>query len=493
MKRVLGRRALFRWFLLACVAILAAGLFLIQSRRLIGFGFPLDDSWIHQTYARNLVRDGVWAFNRQQPSSGSTAPAWTLILSVGYLAEVQHEVWSYALGTALLVLTAGLASAWFMKRSASSSLWAIALAGLVAAEWHLVWAALSGMETIASALVVVLVLSLAEGRRVPAWALGVLIGLGIWVRPDAATLYLPVLWVLYLRGQGTFRSYMLTTAQVVVGTLLVLIPYFMLNFSYSGSIWPSTYYAKQAEYAVLRESPILHRLAALSPLPLVGVGAVLTPGFLFGAARDLRLRRWWRLAPLVWAGGLVMLYALRLPVSYQHGRYLMPVIPVLMVVGMEGMQALTSRWLASRWGWVLARAWQATAGAVAAVFLVLGSRAYARDVAIIESEMVATARWISSHTESQALVAAHDIGALGYFGERRILDLAGLIDPQVIPILRNEAALANYLDEQGADYLMTFPDWYPELTSQAALLFKTEASFSPGAGGENMAVYRWKP
>lgn len=490
---MLERRSLLRRSLVLGAAITAAGLYLIQSQRWIGFGFPLDDSWIHQTYARNFALDGVWAFHRQEPSSGSTAPAWTLILSLGYLLGIQPEVWSYALGTMLLVLTAGLASAWFLKRGVDRSLWGVALAVLLIAEWHLVWAALSGMETIASAAVVVLVLSLVEDERVSAWTVGTLIGLGIWIRPDVVSLFLPVLWVIYFRRTEGIRSKVGEIVRAVAATLLVMIPYFLLNYSQSGSIWPSTYYAKQAEYALLRDTPILPRLAGLIRAPLVGLGAVMVPGFLFAAVRDLRERQWWRLAPLVWAAAFVVLYALRLPVTYQHGRYLMPVIPVLSILGMEGMQALVSSWLDSRWGWVVARSWQITAGIVTAVFLFLGSQAYARDVAIIQTEMVAAARWISSHTEPKALIAAHDIGALGYYGDRRILDLAGLIDPEVIPILRNETALSTYLDEKGADYLMTFPDWYPSLTSKAAILFKTDAPFSPRAGGENMAVYRWKP
>jgi hypothetical protein len=35
------------------------------------------------------------------------------------------------------------------------------------------------------------------------------------------------------------------------------------------------------------------------------------------------------------------------------------------------------------------------------------------DVAVIESEMVNTAKWVAESTEPDALVAAHDIGALG--------------------------------------------------------------------------------
>jgi len=35
-------------------------------------------------------------------------------------------------------------------------------------------------------------------------------------------------------------------------------------------------------------------------------------------------------------------------------------------------------------------------------------------------------------------VATPDIGALGYFGRRRILDLGGLVTPQMVPYLANE-------------------------------------------------------
>jgi len=170
----------------------------------------------------------------------------------------------------------------------------------------------------------------------------------------------------------------------------------------------------------------------------------------------------------------------------------MPTIPVLAVVGLDGMFSWIQPAAARPWRWVLSRAWPATFGAVTAVFWLLGCRAYAQDVAIIETEMVDTARWIADNTEPEALIAAHDIGALGYFGSRPLLDLAGLVSPEVIPILRDETALAQYLDERDADYLMTFPGWYPLLTSLAQPLHVGTARFSPAAGGENMVVYRWR-
>ena len=36
------------------------------------FGFPLDDAWIHQTYARNLGLRGMMAFSPDELSTGST-------------------------------------------------------------------------------------------------------------------------------------------------------------------------------------------------------------------------------------------------------------------------------------------------------------------------------------------------------------------------------------------------------------------------------------
>ena len=97
---------------------------------------------------------------------------------------------------------------------------------------------------------------------------------------------------------------------------------------------------------------------------------------------------------------------------------------------------------------MLSRVWLAALAATLAGFWFIGARAYARDVAIIETEMVAAARWVAGNTPAGALVAAHDIGALGYFGERPLLDMAGLVSPEVIPFIRDETRLAAYLDEQ---------------------------------------------
>jgi len=120
----------------------------------------------------------------------------------------------------------------------------------------------------------------------------------------------------------------------------------------------------------------------------------------------------------------------------------------------------------------LKKSWVIALTLIEAVFFVFGGYRYGSDVSIIESEMVDTAKWITTHTEPNAVIAAHDIGALGYFGQREIIDLAGLVSPAVIPIIHNEDALIEWLDNHDANYLMTFPDWYIKLTEGREIVYQ---------------------
>ena len=67
--------------------VVAAGLVGLYVWR-AGGGFPLDDSWIHQSYGRNLGLRGEWALIPGQPSAASTAPLYTILLSIGYVLRI---------------------------------------------------------------------------------------------------------------------------------------------------------------------------------------------------------------------------------------------------------------------------------------------------------------------------------------------------------------------------------------------------------------------
>ncbi len=477
--------------ILAVAAAISVGGYLLASHWLFRIGFPLDDSWIHQTYARNLALYGEWAFWLGQSSGGSTAPLWSAFLAIGYWVDASPYLWAFGLGAFLLWSIALLGETvvrWAISAYRSRFPWAgIFLAG----EWHLVWAAASGMETLLYALLVTMVLTILITGKRSYLVLGVLIGVSVWVRPGGITLLGPVIVAALLSPESVTRR-LRYLVDLALGFGILLAFYLFFNLAVTGTPWPNTFYAKQAEYAILlQRASVLTRFLAEIKLPLIGAGALLLPGALRYWQQALRKRDVGALVGVIWFLGYAALYAWRLPVTYQHGRYMMPAMPIFFIWGIMGTVELLSQVYSFRWRQNLGLVWKSSLALIWLAFFAIGAKAYAEDVAFIESEMVATARWVAENIPDDKLIAAHDIGALGYFAERELVDLAGLVSPEVIPFIRNEDKLAMHLDQREVDYLIAFPFWYENLTQGLPIVYNTGGYFAPSIGGDNMVVYNW--
>lgn len=473
-------------------------------------GFPLDDAWIHQVYARNLAQTGVWAFVPGQPSAGSTSPLYTLLLAVGYRLGVPFLGWTALLGIAALAvagLIAARLAAQLAPRLPGIGLWG----GLaVTLAWHMIWAGASGMETMLFGALTLGMVALVwqepdAGDRSGGALLrrGVLLGLlgaaAMLTRPEGAGL-LALLGILMwiARPQGRWRGVLLWSLGVGLGWLAGFVPYAIFNLSLGGSIFPGTASAKQAEYAILLHRPYLQRAADLLVPILAGGQVMLLPGVGVMAAQLAQKLREDRtaillLAPLAWALALIALYAARLPATYQHGRYVMPALPHLIVTGVAGTGLILHRAGRQRMaGRVAGRALALATVALYIAFWAIGAQQFGQDVRIIQTEMVAAARWVAATIPPEELLAVHDIGAVGYFAPRPILDLAGLISPEVIPIIRNGKALWALLQTRQARYLMAFPDQVPGGDTgdpRLCPVYSTGSPWAAAAGGSNMTVY----
>jgi len=464
--------------------------FLVASESAYRLGFPLDDSWIHATYARNLALYGEWSFQLGRPSAGSTAPLWTIVLTPGYWLRIAPLWWSHILGLATLLVLGGTAER-LARRQVEGYRPKVPWIGmLIAAEWHMLWAAASGMETaLYAAVVVVLLAALVDASRNYA-ALGLLTGLSVWLRPDGLTLIGPVLLVLLL-GQESHGSRMRALASYCLCCGCLLVPYLVFNLALAGTPMPNTFYAKQAEYAAWQARPLLSRLGIGLAQLSIGPMVLLWPGLIMSAIRSVSRRHLGVAAALAWCIAYGVLYLSRLP-AYQHGRYLMPIMPVLMIVGLLGLArfALVPRVRGRRW--LVARAWALATSLVGIGFVFLGARSYAADVSVIETEMVDTAMWVAEHLPPGSVVAAHDIGALGYFDQHPLVDLAGLVSPEVVTFIRDEARLAKLLDEREVRYLIAFPTLYPQLAESSRIVHTSSGEIAQAAGQGSMTVYCWR-
>jgi len=474
------------------LAALSAGAYLVFASARGALGFPLDDAWIHQVYARNLATRGELAFFPGQPSAGSTSPLWTILLSLGYVLHLDYRVWAYVLGIALLIASAFWVSRFTFQVSGSFVLRpsSFVFPLFLLFEWHLVWSAVSGMEIL---LFIFLSLMLVERfyARERAWLIGLLAGLLTLTRPEGIALAaLIALGMAFDRDtQSTIRNtqYVLRTAYCVSVLVLVVLPYLAFNWMVSGALFPNTFYAKSAEYAELfARAPFVVRWLELLLVPFVGAQILLLPGLIYGVIALARERAWRALIPVAWILLLPMLYALRLPVAYQHGRYEMPIIPFIVVYGIWGTSALLARIK----NFVVRTTWMLATVATLIAFWLLGAAQYATDVAIIDCEMVQTARWVATHAREET-IAAHDIGALGYFYPRSFIDLAGLVSPEVIPFIRDENRLREYLFSRQATWVIVFPGWYPSFDADARFVpvYRTDCAVTRAAGEKNLVVY----
>src|SRR5215472_17141319 len=120
-------------FAVTAAFALALALFFARQWQIAGTlglaSFPLDDSWIHQQFARNIAEGHGFAYNPDVPVGGSTAPLWTLILAAGFVLFGPHPFWAKVAGIAATLATALLAVRLTLRWT--SARWLAVLAGVV--------------------------------------------------------------------------------------------------------------------------------------------------------------------------------------------------------------------------------------------------------------------------------------------------------------------------------------------------------------------------
>ncbi len=496
-----GRR---RLVLLGIVTTLVVTTYALVNHVL---GFPLDDAWIHQDFARTLAQHGVFAYAPDKSGAGSTSPLWVLLLTPPQLLPGGAPlwlviVWVDALGTLALFGLAWASSALVERWLADTdkrlrSLGALATGLAVIAEWHLAWVALSGMETILFILLsVLLLLGISCAWRV-AW-LGALAALLTATRPEGAVLALLVAGFLTLRAEARLQntSHRWRAALIYLGVyVLGVLPWLALNEATSGHLLPSTFYAKGAYYALGTSEPARLAGYALGVLTFLGSSPLVALG-LPGAAYALwRARRAWaqgtQWLALVWVIALIGVYAVYLPVVYHNGRYLLPVLPVLLALGVTG----ALRFVSMGGYRLLSAVLLVLALGLGVLSIVRGAGIYTANISYINNYQVETALWLRANTPPDALVATHDIGAIGYFSGRRVIDLGGLTQPEIVPLLSDQRALVAYLQRAHADYVVMFADWFPppRLLWSAVKDLEVHRARDPAVaaiGGADFVIYK---
>jgi len=494
-----SRRArLLALFLLVVILSSAAYFLLGQYEKLAGAYFVIDDAWIHLQFAKNLAEGYGFSFNPGEPIAASTAPLWTVILAVSYKVTGELVLSAYFFGVVFFAATCFLVYRLVLLITDNFLLAAASATVSSLCPW-LTWSALSGMEIpLSAALILTTILLHLKYQDDSNWKgyLGsVAAGLTTLARPETYTLFLAIVihrgarGFLSARGRNRRALFVWLPMAGLVFTLIVL-PYGLFSLTTVGSFFPNTYLAKvgdlgligainsgsaQAIKLALFANPRLYlgdfveALAMISP-----VLAVALPFGILGLLRkDLYfLPLFLILFPLV--VGMVI-PADR--ISWPWYRHMLNLIPVFVIVSLVGSHSLLEKILswAPRWAAPVRRSLVGILIiAIGLLFLAWQPKARESFVsrgAAIKTEHIAMANWINQHLPHQAVLAASDIGVVGFYTQRYIIDTEGLITPDILGEHRRNSSAKDqevyqYLQETQPDYLVKFRTVYPSFSEE---------------------------
>ncbi|MCO6450696.1 MAG: hypothetical protein J5I90_07880 [Caldilineales bacterium] len=430
------RPAVNRW--LPALPLLVAALLALALRNL-----AVDDAFVTYRYAANLARGLGFVYNPGEQVLSTTAPFYGLLLALPVWLGWRLPLVSNALG-GLAIGSGGLALA-LIGRSYG---WPGAglLGGLFYVLMPLLWLAL-GMET-ALFLALVLAAFAADANSRSGWA-GVFLGLAVITRYDAAlAAAILFLWRWLQDRRPSWR--MILAAGLVAAPVLL---YLTLTF---GSPLPVTLSAKQSQ----TDLGVTGFFAGTSYVQ--GLGVLLRGWWaqtwlyvlpVAAMALGLAVAVWrerWALPLVIWA--ILHAFAYQALSVAPYFWYYAPLIPAAAVTMGVGV------WAAFNWAGQRFRLGKSGRSAILIVLTLLVSlplvlsltgifralSASLPDPSTALSKVLPEAKtesyrqagvWLAANTPPDASVGVTEVGVMGFFSQRPMVDFLGLIQPDAAAAL----------------------------------------------------------
>lgn len=468
-------------------------------------GFPLDDAWIHAQFARNVASGEGFTYTGDRWVAGSTSPAWTLLLSFGYLLTRSATVSAKAIGV-LLHVACGLLAARLVLVLTADRILAAACAAIVVALPAMVWGAVSGMEVGLSAAATLAGMYLYLGsasqsrREVAAFAM---LSAACLARPETFVILAVTALHAVLRGP-TPRARLRTLAMAAVVAAAVVGPLIVFAYVTTGRPLPTTFYAKsgpgvvraaaegdfnQVRKLVTVSGPDAVRKLGDTSFEQFGLFAwIVLAGFAVAFTGRLRSNG----AALIAAAIALTAYGMGLVAPQrlkpENFRYIAPLIALSAVLGIAALSVV--------WRVLRARALRAIIVALAIVAVswqAAGAASlYATSVKNIQELHVALGKWMRAHIPAGGVVAVNDIGAIAFFSGHRIVDLEGLVCPEALAFPRAERGIG-FTTATRPDYVAVFPSWHPDIASRPDLfqeVYRVSIPDNVVSAGDTIVVYR---
>lgn len=453
-----GRRvriALAGLQLLTAVVFVAPFLFGGRTR-----GFPLDDAWIHQVVARTFAETGTLGYVPGAYGTGATSYLWAALLAIGQKLSADPVIFTGVLGLAGS-LGVGQALLTLIEDGERDRTDVVAVA-LACAGGDLTWFAFSGMEASFVAAAGLAAIAFATGpdlareadprsARRAALLAGSFAGVAALTRPDFVPLGGGLVALVFVRRRNVREA-----AVALAPWALACVLYFGSNALLAGTPMPATMKGRRwlwidsvqgkasaASLAVDFAFAWAYRLRQFT-LGLESNLALWIAGGLAvgGAAGAVRRRRLGLVVAAAFALFHALVFVAVLPVPGHGGRY-QPLVPVLFVL----FAVLGTFELARALARVAPHLARPAHGLALLVWVPCVGNAFwewhlaHRDAVMhIEKAEVGAGRAVAA-LPPEAVVASFDVGAIGWFSKRKLLDLGALTTPKVMIALEEDAVV----------------------------------------------------
>lgn len=491
------------YFILIAIPVWLAYSYYANALLVNGYNsFQLDDGWIHLTFAKNLSEYFSFSYYKNEMvTAGSTSPLYTIILATGFFITDNEMILSYVIGVLFFAMSAFVIFRLCMNDFGKDLLVALVCTGLFILDKWLNFISLSGMET--TMYVFLLLLGTYFYKLKKTYSLAVILGLILWSRPDGVAFIAAVsadilIAVFYFKNEEIKKIFNLKTVLKMSGIFLVIAgAYFLMNYLIAGTLFPNTYAAKIAYFSDA-DKKISYLTDKVYPFFSDSSYSFYITGFVFSLILFIydffKKKASANSLYIIFFAFFLLLYFIKLPEVNRFGRYIMPLIPFFILLTVSGYREVL----------ILINKFLKNSFVVRLIFILLSGLLfynsisayedfkdyYAQQCKYIYDRQVKTAMWLKENTDENDVLGVHDIGAIGYYTGRKIIDVAGLITPYLNERLNEKdysRIMTEYLKEQGVSYTAFLHEWYRVVNQKS--LFETP-DYSPV---EVMEVHKFIP
>lgn len=460
---------------------------------------PLDDSFIHLQYGKQIAQGHYFHYQNHDPvTSGATSFLYVHLLALGYLIGfrgVLYLVWTHLIALASVTASIVLLVSIGKRLGSARSGWMAAI--LMPLSGNLAWCFWSGMEIALVTALLLYVFYLALDPMPLNARLLTAMGFLSLCRPEGAIVSIVILSLIFihLRSFDSFKSGGIRFWGACLFFIVSILGpplFFLLETGRSASngllakgilYHPTKTLYEKIEIIISNFASILaflsgyfdiHPVAGEFVLPGMLVFAVTgLAALLFAKGKDPKWHAVYLGAPLL----AVFLSIATLEVWPLHNfRYLAPFMPIVFVLGVLGLNA-TLKWIYLNDSAVFNAAVMMALLMTGLYFPGWAARFAANSTTIYEKQIRA-ARWIGTLLPSGQPVAINDAGALIYYNDRTLypgimlfddtrdfIDLVGLVDNDTtIPYRMGEGGLYEILQRMPEDQrpacAAVFPAWF---------------------------------